>query len=138
MSHVASSAPVNNLRKLCAKFAKPHLGRAVWQLINTLVPFVAIWALMAWSVVAQWGYGWTLLLALPAAGLYVRTFIIQHDCGHGSFFKSRTARDTVRFCIGVLTLVPYQYWRKTHAHHHAHSGNLDFRGFGDIDTKTVS
>jgi omega-6 fatty acid desaturase (delta-12 desaturase) len=63
--------------------------------------------------------------------------MIQHDCGHGSFFKSRAARDAVGFCIGVLTLVPYQYWRKTHAYHHAHSGNLEFRGFGDIDTFTV-
>ena len=138
MSHVASSAPVTNLRKLCARFAKPHLGRAVWQLINTLVPFAAIWALMAWSVVAQWGYGWTLLLALPAAGLYVRTFIIQHDCGHGSYFASQRVNDIVGRCLGLVTLFPYGYWKKTHAVHHGTSGNLDRREMGDIETLTVS
>ncbi|MGO4778037.1 hypothetical protein AB4084_21440, partial [Lysobacter sp. 2RAB21] len=88
-----SQTSVANLRQLCARFAKPQLGRAVWQLINTLVPFAAMWALMAWSVIGHWGYGWTLLMALPTAGLYVRTFIIQHDCGHGSFFASSRAND---------------------------------------------
>jgi len=63
--------------------------------------------------------------------------MIQHDCGHGSFFRSRRARDFLGFWIGVLTLTPYAYWRKTHAYHHAHSGDLDLRGFGDIDTLTV-
>ena len=82
-----------NLRQLLSKFAKPHLGRAIWQLINTLVPFFALWVLMAWSVVGEWGYGWTLLMALPTAGLYVRIFIFQHDCGHGSFFESKRAND---------------------------------------------
>ncbi|MEG3192543.1 fatty acid desaturase [Lysobacter sp. D1-1-M9] len=127
-----------NLRKLCAQFAKPHLGRAVWQLVNTLVPFALVWALMAWSVVGQWGYGWTLLLALPAAGLYVRTFIIQHDCGHGSFFASARANDTVGRCLGLVTLFPYGYWKKTHAVHHGTSGNLDRREMGDIETLTVA
>ena len=69
MSAVIEPQPSINLRKLCAQFAKPHLGRAVWQLVNTLVPFAALWALMAWSVVGQWGMGWTLLMAIPAAGL---------------------------------------------------------------------
>lgn len=133
-----SHASVPNLRQLCARFAKPHLGRAVWQLINTLVPFAAIWTLMAWSVVAQWGYGWTLLLSLPAAGLYVRIFIIQHDCGHGSFFASSRANDIVGRCLGLVTLFPYGYWKKTHAVHHGTSGNLDRREMGDIETLTVA
>ena len=90
---------------------------------------------MWWSLGIH--YGLTLLLALPTSGLLMRLFMIQHDCGHGSFFGSRRARDIVGFCIGVLTLTPYQYWRRTHAYHHAHSGDLDFRGFGDIDTLTV-
>jgi len=114
------------------------MGRAVWQLINTLVPFAVLWGLMAWSVVAEWGYGWTLLLALPAAGLYVRTFIIQHDCGHGSFFADARANDTVGRVLGVVTLFPYGYWKKTHAIHHGTSGNLDRREMGDIATLTVS
>jgi omega-6 fatty acid desaturase (delta-12 desaturase) len=126
------------LRKLCAQFAKPHLGKAVWQLINTLVPFAALWALMAWSVIADWGYYWTLLLAVPAAGLYVRTFIIQHDCGHGSYFADSRANDMVGRVLGVVTLFPYGYWKKTHAIHHGTSGNLDRREMGDIATLTVS
>lgn len=137
---IAAQGPVTaaQLRQLCADFVKPHLGRAAWQLANTLVPFVALWALMAWSVVAGWGYGWTLLLALPAAGLYVRTFIIQHDCGHGSYFASQRMNDLVGRCLGLATLFPYGYWKKTHAVHHGTSGNLDRREMGDIETLTVS
>ena len=85
----------------------------------------------------QWNYFFTLLLALPAAGLYVRTFIIQHDCGHGSFFASRKADHMVGAALGVVTLFPYGYWKKTHAIHHATSGNLDRREFGDVRTLTV-
>lgn len=110
-------------------------GRSVLQLLMSAIPFFALWYAMLWSL--EVGYWLTLLLALPAAAFLMRLFMIQHDCGHGSFFHSRAARDTVGFWIGVLTLVPYDYWRRTHAYHHAHSGNLDFRGFGDIDTLTV-
>ena len=130
--------PSTQLRQMCAQFAKPHLGRALWQLVNTLVPFAALWALMAYSVVAGWNFGWTLLLALPTAGLYVRIFIIQHDCGHGSYFASQRANDTVGRCLGLITLFPYGYWKKTHAVHHGTSGNLDRREMGDIDTLTVA
>lgn len=134
----ATAATPANLRKLCAQFTTPHLGRAVWQLVNTLLPFAVLWVLMAWSIVADWGYGWTLLLALPAAGLYVRTFIIQHDCGHGSFFASARANDMVGRVLGIVTLFPYGYWKKTHAVHHGTSGNLDRREMGDIETLTVA
>jgi acyl-lipid omega-6 desaturase (Delta-12 desaturase) len=79
-----------------------------------------------------------MLLAVPAAGLLVRLFMIQHDCGHGSFFRGRLANDWVGRAIGVVTLTPYDYWRRNHARHHASSGNLDHRGSGDIDTLTVS
>jgi omega-6 fatty acid desaturase (delta-12 desaturase) len=113
------------------------LARALWQLTNTLPPFVLLWSLMAWSVHAGWSYGWTLLLTLPAAGLYVRLFIIQHDCGHGSYFASRRANHWVGACLGLITLFPFGYWKKTHAVHHGTSGNLDRREFGDIHTLTV-
>jgi len=83
------------------------------------------------------GYWATLLLAVPAAGLLVRMFMIQHDCGHGSFFRSRWVNDLVGRVIGVFTLTPYDHWRSAHAHHHATSGNLDRRGIGDIDVLTV-
>jgi acyl-lipid omega-6 desaturase (Delta-12 desaturase) len=138
LSNTDLHAATTNLRKLCARFATPHHGRAVWQLINTLVPLAALWTLMAWSVVAAWGYGWTLLLALPAAGLYVRTFIIQHDCGHGSYFGNQRTNDLVGRCLGLVTLFPYGYWKKTHAIHHGTSGNLDRREMGDIETLTVA
>ena len=83
------------------------------------------------------GYGLYLLLAVPAAGFLVRLFMIQHDCGHGAFFRHRLANDWVGRVIGVLTLTPYDFWRRTHALHHATSGNLDRRGIGDVDTLTV-
>ncbi len=132
-----NAVSASQLRQLCAPFARPVNRRAAWQLVNTLLPFAAIWALMAWSVVAGWGYGWTLLLVLPASGLYVRTFIIQHDCGHGSFFADQRLNDIVGRCLGLVTLFPYGYWKKTHAVHHGTSGNLDRREMGDIDTLTV-
>ena len=118
---------------------EPYWGadarRSVIQLLTSAAPFFTLWYLMLRSL--ELSYWLALVLALPAAGFLMRLFMIQHDCGHGSFFKSRCARDWVGSCIGVLVLIPYQYWRRTHAYHHAHSGNLDFRGFGDIDTITV-
>ncbi len=110
-------------------------GRSVTQLLTSAVPFVVLWYAMLRSL--EVSYWLTLLLAVPTTGFMMRLFMIQHDCGHGSFFESRKARDLLGFWIGVLLLTPYDYWRKTHAYHHAHSGDLDFRGFGDIDTFTV-
>jgi omega-6 fatty acid desaturase (delta-12 desaturase) len=83
-------------------------------------------------------YWLSLLLAVPAAGLLVRLFIIQHDCGHGSFFRSRSANDRLGRLLSVLTLTPYGSWAQGHAAHHASTGNLDRRGRGDVDTWTVA
>src|SRR5258708_30159940 len=83
------------------------------------------------------GYWLALLLAVPAAFFLIRLFIIQHDCGHGSFFRSARVADIVGSILGILTLTPYQYSKKTHALHHATSRNLEHRGFGDFDTLTV-
>jgi omega-6 fatty acid desaturase (delta-12 desaturase) len=105
------------------------------QLSVTAAAFVLIWLGM-WVSLGH-GYWITLLLAVPAAGLLLRLFVIQHDCGHGSLFRSRRANDLTGRIIGVLTLTPYDYWRRTHAAHHASSGNLDRRGIGDITTLTV-
>jgi acyl-lipid omega-6 desaturase (Delta-12 desaturase) len=118
-------------------FARPSLPRALWQLANTLIPFLAAWSLVAWSWNAGWHYAWTLALALPAAAFYVRLFILQHDCGHGSFFASRHANRWVGAGLGLLTLFPFAYWKKTHDVHHATSGDLDRRMLGDIRTLTV-
>lgn len=119
---------------------RPYWGadtkRSVIQLLASAIPFFVLWYAMLRSL--EVGYWVTLLLSIPTAGFLMRLFMIQHDCGHGSFFNSRAARDGVGFCIGVMTLVPYDYWRRTHAYHHANSGNLDFRGFGDIVTLTVA
>ncbi len=120
---------------MLAPYRKPEVWRSVFQLVNTAIPLVALWLAMLWSLAI--GYWLTLLLALPAALLVVRMFMLQHDCGHAAFFRSRKVNNVVGAVIGVLTLVPYAYWRKTHAIHHATSGNLDERGFGDIDTLTV-
>ena len=91
---------------------------------------------LMWAALGT-GYWVGLLLAVPAAGFLVRLFMIQHDCGHGSFFRRRRANDWVGRVIGVLTLTPYDFWRHSHALHHANSGNLDHRGFGDVETSTV-
>lgn len=101
----------------------------------TIGPFILLWLLM-WLLLDV-GYWTTLLLAVPAAGFLVRLFLIQHDCGHGAFFRRRFANDWVGRVLGVLTLTPYDYWQRSHAIHHATSGNLDHRGIGDIDTLTV-
>ncbi|MBI2615314.1 MAG: fatty acid desaturase [Gemmatimonadetes bacterium] len=118
-----------------AAHREPSLLRSLWQLFSTFSLFVAGWALMYWSLGVS--YALTLLLAVPQALLLIRLFIFQHDCGHGSFFTSQRLADVVGSMLGVLTLTPYQYWKKTHAIHHATSGDLDHRGFGDIDTLTI-
>jgi acyl-lipid omega-6 desaturase (Delta-12 desaturase) len=110
--------------------------RSLLQLATTAVPFFGL--LVAIHAVSSHSFGLTLLLALPAAGLLVRLFIIQHDCGHGSYFRSRAANDALGRAISVLTLTPYSHWRQGHAIHHATSGNLDRRGRGDVETMTVA
>jgi len=118
-----------------ARYREPNSTRSVLEVVITAVPFALMWGLM-WAGFDA-GYWIGLLLAVPAAGFLVRLFMIQHDCGHGSFFRHRLANDWVGRIIGVLTLTPYDFWRRAHALHHAGSGNLDRRGIGDIDTLTV-
>jgi omega-6 fatty acid desaturase (delta-12 desaturase) len=108
---------------------------ALRQLVVTLLLFCLTWWLMLRSLTV--GLWLTLLLAPIASLLLVRLFIFQHDCGHGSFFSSQKVNNLVGFWLGLLTLTPYQYWRKTHAIHHAAAGDLDRRGYGDIETLTV-
>jgi acyl-lipid omega-6 desaturase (Delta-12 desaturase) len=123
-------------RQLLAPYRQASSSRATFQILNTALPFVLLWTLMVLGV-RSGHYGMTLLLAVPAALLLTRLFIIQHDCGHGAFFPSRRANNLTGAVIGVVTLVPYAYWRRTHSIHHANSGNLDHRGLGDIQTLTV-
>lgn len=101
----------------------------------TAAAFAALWFLV-WAALGL-GYWVSLALAVPAAGLLVRLFMIQHDCGHGAFFRRRATNDWVGRVLGSLTLTPYDDWRHSHAIHHASSGNLEQRGIGDISTLTV-
>ena len=126
------------LRQLILPFTRADDWRAWFQLVTTGLLFIAGWSAMVIGVRLAWNYGFVLLLALPVAGLYVRLFILQHDCGHGSFFSSQRLNDVIGRVLGVVTLMPYAYWRRTHAIHHATSGNLDRRGVGDIVTLSVS
>ncbi len=118
------------------RYREPDPARALFELGVTLSALVVLWVLMWLSLSV--GYWLTLLLAVPAAGFLVRLFLIQHDCGHGAFFRGRAVNDWVGRVLGVLTLTPYDYWKRNHAMHHATSSNLDRRGIGDIDTLTVT
>ncbi|PKQ09186.1 MAG: fatty acid desaturase [Alphaproteobacteria bacterium HGW-Alphaproteobacteria-12] len=119
----------------CARYRRPDALRAAAQIVTTAIPFLAFAAAMYFSIAI--GYWLTLLLAIPTAGCAIRFFIIQHDCGHGSFFKSRRANNITGRLASVLTITPYAYWRRLHALHHASSAHLDRRGYGDISTLTV-
>ena len=122
-------------KEVVARYQQPSVKRGVWQILNTLVPYAALWYVMYLTVAVSWWI--TVPLALLAGAFLVRAFIIFHDCGHGSFFKSRRANDIWGFIMGVLTFAPYHHWRWEHALHHASSGDLDRRGTGDIWTLTV-
>ena len=124
------------LAERLATYQKPDLRRSLGQIVTTVVPLVLLWAAMLRSL--EYGYWVTLVLAVPAAACVVRLFLIQHDCAHWSFFRSAFVNDCVGFAIGLVTMTPHHYWRRAHAIHHATSGNLDRRGFGDIDTLTVA
>jgi omega-6 fatty acid desaturase (delta-12 desaturase) len=126
---------VQRLPGLLARYREPRPARSVAELAITALPLIALWAAM-WGLM-HISYWLSLALSLPTAGFLVRLFLIQHDCSHGSFFRQRGVNDWVGRAIGVITLTPYDYWKRTHAAHHASSGNLDRRGMGDIDTLTV-
>ena len=134
-SLTAVLSDARGVTQILARYRAPNLTRSIIELIITAGPLVLLWSLM-WASL-DLGYWLCLLLAVPAAGFLVRLFMIQHDCGHGAFFHRRSTNDWVGRVIGVLTLTPYDFWRRKHAIHHSTSGNLDRRGIGDIDTLTV-
>ena len=124
-----------HLMQILMRYRQPSSARGLLEFSITAIALAALWIMMWLSLGV--GYWLTLLLAVPAAGFMVRMFLIQHDCGHGAFFRHRALNDWVGRAIGVLTFTPYDFWRRTHAIHHATSGNLDRRGIGDIGTLTV-
>ncbi|EDL64104.1 fatty acid desaturase [Bacillus sp. SG-1] len=126
---------LKTLKKEIAPFEQSTTKESVWQIINTLGPFILLWILAYQSLSVSY---WLALVPMVfAAGFLVRSFIIFHDCTHYSFFKSRRANRIVGTMVGVLSLFPFDQWGHEHAVHHATSGNLDKRGTGDIWTLTV-
>lgn len=123
------------IKQILNRYQQPNTWRSIWQLANTLLPNLLLLVLMYYSL--QVSYLLTLALSIPTAGFMARTFIIFHDCGHGSFFNSRKANDVTGIICGILTLTPYYYWRHSHAIHHATAGDLDRRGTGDVMTLTL-
>ena len=134
-SNESSEAESVRWQPIVAKYAKPNLPRSLWQIANTLIPYFVLWYLMILSV--EISYWITLGLSVIAAGFLMRTFIIFHDCGHGSFFKSQKANDIMGRFTGFLNFTPYYRWKHDHAIHHATAGDLDRRGTGDVYTMTV-
>ena len=121
---------------IVAKYQTSELRRSLWQVANSVIPFVVLWYVMLRSL--EVGYWLTLLLAIPTAGFLMRVFIIFHDAGHGSFFKSARANMIIGWITGLIVWTPYDWWRHGHAMHHATSGDLDRRGQGDVYTMTVA
>jgi omega-6 fatty acid desaturase (delta-12 desaturase) len=135
-AETAGAIDARSWTKTLLRYREPDHLRSVVELCISFGPLAVLWALM-WAA-HSFGYWWvTLLLAVPAAGFLVRLFMIQHDCGHGAFFRHRLVNDWIGRALGVLTFTPYDFWKRTHAIHHANAGNLDRRGIGDIDTLTV-
>lgn len=123
------------LRKFIAPFEKADVKASVRQIVNTIPPFIISWVLAYLALdISIW---LTIGLSAIAAGFVVRTFIIFHDCTHGSFFKNKKANAVVGTITGILTLFAYEKWKREHSIHHASSGNLDKRGVGDIWVMTI-
>lgn len=122
--------------KVLAAYRDPNTLRSSFELAVTVGPFLALWILAWWSLAVS--YWLTLAISSFNAAFLLRLFAIQHDCGHGAFFNNRTVSDWLGRVIGVLTLTPYDVWRRSHSIHHSAAGNLGRRGIGDIHTLTVA
>jgi len=137
MSSSKTIGDIHRWRRVLSGYRTPSALRGVWELAITAIPFGLAWfgMYLALSRGHFWLYA---LLLLPAAGFLIRLFLIQHDCGHRAFFANRQLNDWLGRVLSVMTLTPYDHWRRQHAVHHATSGNLDRRGIGDMDTLTVA
>lgn len=130
MQDIKLKAALKNWRPLIKKYQKPDHKKAIIQLFNSFLPFIGLWILMYFSL--NWSYLLTLGLAVIAAFFLIRIFVIQHDCGHQSFTASRKANNIIGFTSSCFSTIPYKMWRQTHNLHHAHNGQLEHRGLGDI------
>jgi len=133
---IKNQANDRSWQKMIMKYNQPDLRKSIWQICNSVIPYFVLWYLMVQSL--QVSYLITLFLILIASGFLVRIFIIFHDCGHGSFFKSKKTNTFVGIIAGIIAFTPYHKWHKHHAEHHASTVNLDKRGMGDVWTMTVN
>jgi len=122
--------------KMIAPYRNGDNRQSWWQITNTLIPYIVLWAVMVYSL--TFSYWITLPLIILSSGFLVRLFIIFHDCGHGSFFESKKLSEAVGYLLGVLTFTPYHRWHHSHLIHHRTVGSLDKRGVGDVWTLTVA
>jgi len=136
LSGTSSGADARQWADIARRHVLPEYRKSILQLLTTIPPLLGLWAAMIATVGDA--YWITLLLSVPAAAFTVRLFIIQHDCGHHSFFSSRRLNDWLGNLIGIVTLTPHGYWRYSHNTHHATCGNLQKRGIGDIRLLTVT
>jgi omega-6 fatty acid desaturase (delta-12 desaturase) len=127
-----------NLYQTLAQYAKPDLRKTILQIIETFLPYFALWGLMIFTVLNGYSYWLTLGISVFAAAWHIRIFILFHDCTHGSFFKSQRANRIMGYITGILTFTPFEQWRRSHAVHHATVADLDRRGVGDVWMLTVS
>jgi len=130
---------LKNWQTIVKEYQTPNTKKAVIQIFNSFLPFIGIWALMYWML-DHFSFWWTLPLAILNSFFLVRIFIIQHDCGHQSFLKSRKWNNAIGFVCSFISLIPYKYWARSHDFHHAHNGQLEFgvRDIGDVDLFTVN
>jgi acyl-lipid omega-6 desaturase (Delta-12 desaturase) len=134
-NNIALEESDRSWEKVIMKYNRPDLKRSIWQICNSLIPYIIMWYLMYRSL--EYSYMFTLLLSIIASGFLVRIFIIFHDCGHRSFFVSKKANKTVGMIMGIIAFTPFLKWHHQHWIHHSTSGNLDKRGIGDVWTMTV-
>jgi len=122
------------ISKNIEKYQIPSRGTSIWQIANTFIPYIGLWIIIVYSLSVS--YWLTAFLIVLAAGFLVRLFIIFHDCGHGSYFKSQRANRIIGMFFGILAFTPYDKWHNQHMRHHGSVGNLDKRGVGDVWTMT--
>jgi len=138
VSSAGAQTPESTWYRALSAYEQPNRGKAVWQLLNTFGPYIALWALMVYLVRQGYSYWITLAFAVVAAALFTRIYIFFHDCCHRSFFASPRANRILGYIAGILTFTPYEDWRRAHAVHHATAGDLDRRGVGDVWMLTVT
>jgi omega-6 fatty acid desaturase (delta-12 desaturase) len=135
MTQNTAPTSTQSWQSIITKYNKPRISTSVWQLINSIVPYILLWILMVFTL--KISFWLTLPLIILAAGFLIRIFIIFHDCGHGSFFRSKKLNFYIGSACGMMAFTPYHKWTDSHRLHHQTVGNLDKRGLGDVWTLTV-